>query len=120
MISMGDSMAFNVWYSAFLDARFKSLHFLKPEEKDDVATGIVEEIVHITPADTEDQDARTTPKPKRHRGEHVLLEILSDVFKPLVTDEDVTVDDNSDSNHPTRLQASLEIKAYLRFKERNN
>jgi len=98
--------------AAFLGARFKSLPFLKPEEKDDLVIGIVEEIVHITPADTEDQDARTTPKPKRHRVEHVLLEILTDVFKPLVTGEDVTVDDNSDSNHSTRLQASLEIKAY--------
>ena len=81
----------------------KSLRFLKPEEKDDLATGIIEEIVHITPADFENQDAHTTPKPRRHCGEHVLLEILSDVFKPLVTDEDVTVDDNSDSNQPTRL-----------------
>ena len=34
--------------AAFLDARFKSLPFLKPEEKDDIATAIVEEIAYVT------------------------------------------------------------------------
>lgn len=34
--------------ATLLDARFKSLPFLKPEEKDDIAAAIVEEIVSIT------------------------------------------------------------------------
>ena len=42
-------------------------------------------------------------------GEHVLLKILSDVFAPL--SEDVASDDNSD--YP-RVQATLEMKAYLK------
>ncbi|XP_065895974.1 E3 SUMO-protein ligase ZBED1-like [Dysidea avara] len=103
--------------AAFLDARFKSLPFLKPEEKDDIATAIVEEIVRLTPVsqrtndDTDSHDTCTTPKPKRPRGEHVLLEILSDVFIPTTTGGNEVLDDNSD---PPRLQASLEMKAYLK------
>jgi len=31
--------------AVLLDARFKSLPFLKPEEKDDIATVIIEEVV---------------------------------------------------------------------------
>ena len=101
--------------AAFLDARFKSLPFLKPEEKDDIATAIVEEIAYVTlvsgrPNDnTGNHNTYTTPKPKRRRGEHVLLEILSDVFTPTAGDD--VLDESSD---PTHLQASLEMKAYLK------
>jgi len=51
--------------AAFLDARFKSLPFLKPEEKDDIATAIA---VHLTPVsrrtndDTDCHGTCTTPK----------------------------------------------------------
>ena len=56
--------------AAFLDASFKSLPFLKPEEKDDIATAIVEEITYVTlvsgrPNDnTGNHNTYTTPKPK--------------------------------------------------------
>ena len=81
------------------------------------ATAIVEEIVCLTPVsqrtndDTDSHDTCTTPKPKRPHGEHVLLEILSDVFIPTTTGGNEVLDDNSD---PPRLQASLEMKAYLK------
>jgi len=103
--------------AAFLDARFKSLPFLKPEEKDDIATAIVEEIAYVTlvsgrPNDnTGNHNTYTTPKPKRHRGEHVLLEKLSDAFIPSTTSGNEVFHDSSD---PPRLQASLEMKAYLK------
>jgi len=62
-------------------------------------------------------DTCTTPKPKRPRGEHVLLEILSDVISPSTTGEnEVLFDDNSDLPH---LQTSLEMKAYMK-EETNN
>ena len=108
--------------SALLDPRFKSLPFLKPEEKNDIAAAIVEEIVDLTLGiqstdgdaliQSIDLDADTScsaPKPKRSRGEHVLLTILSDVFAP--SSEDEVTDNNSDS---PRVQANLEIKAYLK------
>jgi len=56
--------------AAFLNARIKSLPFLKPEEKDDITTTIIEEAVHLTPVsrrtndDTDSHDTCTTPKPK--------------------------------------------------------
>ena len=78
--------------SVLLDPRFKSLPFLKPEEKNDIAAVIVEEIVNLTLGiqstdgdaliQSIDFDADTScsvPKPKRSREEHVLLTILSDV-----------------------------------------
>ena len=100
--------------ASLLDPRFKSLPFLKPEEKDDIAAAIVEETINLTPSVTESTNDNTDascsiPKPKRPRGEHVLLKILSDVFAPL--SEDVASDDNSD--YP-RVQASLEMKVYLK------
>jgi len=106
--------------AAFLDARFKSLPFLKPEEKDDIATAIIEEAAHLTPVSqktNDDTDSHGTPKPKRSRGEHVLLEILSDVFSPSTTGENEVLDDNSD---PPRLQASLEMKAYMKEETTND
>ena len=98
--------------ASLLDPR--SLPFLKPEEKDDIAAAIVEETINLTPSVTESTNDNTdascsVPKPKRPRGEHVLLKILSDVFALL--SEDVASDDNSD--YP-RVQATLEMKAYLK------
>lgn len=94
--------------------------FLKHEEKDDIATAIVEEIVHLTPVsqktndDTDNHDTCTTPKPKQPHGEHVLLEILSDVFTQSATAGNDVLDDNSEFSDPPCLQASLEMKAYLK------
>ena len=56
-------------------------------------------------------DTSITPKPKRPHGEHVFLEILSDVFTPSTTSGNDVLHDNSD---PHLLQASLEMKAYLK------
>jgi len=103
-----------------LDGRFKFLPFLKPEEKDDIATAIIEEAVHLTPVsrrtndDTDSHDTWTTPKPKRPRVEHVLLEILSDVFSSSTTRE------NEVLNDPPCLQASLEMKAYMKEETTND
>ena len=96
---------------ALLDPRFKSLPFLKPEEKNDVTASIIEEIVNLTSVtqSTKDDASCSTPKPKRPRGEQVLLTLLSDVFSP--SSEDEVPDDSSDC---PRVQANLEMKAYLK------
>ena len=95
-----------------MDARFKSSPFLKPEEKDDIATAIVEVIISLTSVSrTKNDDTSITPKPKRPCGEHVLLEKLSDAFIPSTTSGNEVFHDSSD---PPRLQASLEMKAYLK------
>jgi len=72
--------------ATLLDPRFKSLPFLKPKERNDIAAAIVEETASIVKSISNDIDASTascsTPKPKRSHGEHVLLTLLSDVFTP--------------------------------------
>ena len=108
--------------SALLDPRFKSLPFLKPEEKNDIAAAIVEEIVNLTLGiQSTDGDALiqsinldadtscSAPRPKPSHGEHVLLIILSDIFAP--SSENEVTNNNSDT---PRVQANLEIKAYLK------
>ena len=100
--------------AALLGPRFKSLPFLKQEEKYDIAAAIVEEIVNLTSiiqVTNDDPDASCSiPKPKRSRGEHVLLTLLSDVFTSS-EDETTTTSDSSDT---PRVQANLEMKAYLK------
>ena len=71
--------------AAFLDRRFKTLQFLKPEERREIELNIEFDMVEILSAANVSNDnipSDSEPPAKRFCGEHKLLELLNDVVNP--------------------------------------
>ena len=90
--------------AAFLDPRFKSLLFLKPEEKRDVEFQIESEMVAIMIAEDGRRPKESEPPVKRYRGEHKLMELLEDVVNPTLQDQ---------STIPATERAKTELSRYV-------
>ena len=69
--------------ATFLDPRFKTLQFLKPEERREIELNIEFDMVEIlSAANVSNDNIPSEPPAKRFCGEHKLLELLNDVVNP--------------------------------------
>ena len=68
--------------AAFLDSRFKSLLFLKPEDKKDIEHQMESDMLAILTTDSENPDECEPPPVKRHCGEDKLMKLSGDVINP--------------------------------------
>ena len=69
--------------ATFLDPRFKTLQFLKPEERREIELNIELDMVEIlSAANVSNDNIPSEPPAKRFCGEHKLLELLNDVVNP--------------------------------------